>query len=297
MTEDTTQTQDNGGDNKQQDSMLDVDKVIKGDDGKGDGDQTKQVVDTSDTEQQKNKDVVDEPGKKADRPEYLPEKFWDTEKGEPRLEAMNKAYTDLEKQFRSGDHKAPEKAADYKLGLSDEQKEVLFGKKDANPHDDEGIKAFTEIAAKHKLSQAAVSEILGAYAEMNGKAQDESGFVIDIAAEKAKLGKNADAILDAQFSFLGSMFKTGQINETELKEAKILFETAAGVSLFQKIREHYGEQGIPTELKASTGDIPSKDELAKMRMDDKYDTDKEYRAKVDGYYDRMYGTQPAMSSR
>jgi hypothetical protein len=292
-------TADAAKNEEQNQSMLDVEKVTgagdKAKEGEGEADKSK-VVDLA--EVQKNKDVTAEPGKKADRPEWLTEdKFWDAEKGEVKTDLVFKNLQELQKQFSRGDHKAPAKPEEYKINLKDEQKEVLFGKKDADVHADEGIKALTSWGVKHKVSQAALDEVLGMYADMTGEALDDSPAKIDLAAEKAKLGKNADSLIAENMGFFTQLFKSGEINQTELREAQILFETAAGISLFQKIRAHYGEKEIPTDLKAADGDMPSRDELAKMRMEPKYDTDADYRKKVDAMYDRMYGTAPAMSSR
>lgn len=40
------------------------------------------------------------------RPDYLPEKFWDGEKSQPRLEAMAQSYREMERKFGAGLHKA-----------------------------------------------------------------------------------------------------------------------------------------------------------------------------------------------
>lgn len=42
---------------------------------------------------------------KPTRPDHVPEKFWDADKGEVRLEALLKSQTELEKRFSKGEHK------------------------------------------------------------------------------------------------------------------------------------------------------------------------------------------------
>ena len=120
-------------------------------------------------------------------------------------------------------------------------------------------------------------------------------MTVDIAAEKAVLGKNADAVIKNQMDFLGHLYRSGHINDKQLAEAQIIGETAAGIQLLQKIREYYGEQPIPTNSTPDAG-MPSKEELSAMLNDPKYDTDPDHKAKVDGLYAKRYGTQPAMSS-
>lgn len=305
MTTDTTQQNNGGGaqgDKTQQDgqqqgsSMLDVEKIKAGAKGEGETQQgTQDKTTTAGADGKNPPGTTSEPGEKPTRPEYLPEKFWDPEKGEPRLEAMNKAYSDLEKQFRAGDHKAPAKAADYKVALSDEHKTLLFGAKDADAHKDPLFQKFSGWGEKYKVSQAAFDELLGMYAEASG---EEAGkFQIDVAAERKALGKNADAVIQNQHSFFESLYKQGVIGEAELKEAGILFETAAGIKLVQAIRAHYGEQSIPVDTPLESLDgVPSGEELGKMVVDAKYGVDKDFTAKVDGWYKKRYGTAPAMSS-
>lgn len=42
---------------------------------------------------------------KPSRPDHVPEKFWDADKGEVRLDALLKSQTELEKRFSKGEHK------------------------------------------------------------------------------------------------------------------------------------------------------------------------------------------------
>lgn len=289
------QQNNNGGGNDGNQSMLDTSKITKaggeGEEGAQGGDKT-QVVEGDPNKQ------ADPNAEKPSRPEWLTEdKFWDAEKGEVKTDLMFKNLGELQKMVSKGDHKAPAKAEDYKINLKDEHKVALFGDKEADVSADEGIKALTGWGAKHKISQAAIDEVLGLYAEMTSESLENSTMKIDVAAEKAKLGKNADAVIEGAHTFLQGMFRSGEISESELKEASILFETAAGVTLFQKLMARGGETILPTDLKAEAGDLPSRDELAKMKLSPEYEKDDAYRKKVDGYYDRMFGTQPAMSSR
>ena len=38
-------------------------------------------------------------------PSYLPTKFWDEKKGQPRMEAMAQSYRDMERKVGAGMHK------------------------------------------------------------------------------------------------------------------------------------------------------------------------------------------------
>jgi len=48
------------------------------------------------------------PGTPKERPDWLPENFWNQDKGEANMEAMAKSYADLRKVVSQGKHKAPE---------------------------------------------------------------------------------------------------------------------------------------------------------------------------------------------
>ena len=278
-------------------SMFDTDQIKKGDETPGD-DGTPPVNPADDQKKPDDQEPVDQPNHEMKRPDWLKDdKFWDDEKGAIRMEEMHKSFKELEKKFHAGDHKAPEKAEDYKLEMNDDQKKILFGKPDVDAEaiaKDPGIKALTEWGVKNKVSQSAINELLGEYVGFVEPQIEKE--MIDLDAEKAALGKNADAVIKNQMDFFGHLYKSGHINDKHLEELRILGETAAGIQAIQKIREYYGEQPIPTNLNTSGEGMPSKDELSAMLNDPKYDTDADFRAKVDGLYAKRYGNQPAMSS-
>ena len=78
-----------------------------------------------------------------ERPDYVPEKFWDKEKGKLRDEDVFKSLGELEKQFSQGKHKAPENYDDTVLANAGYNK------------DDQIVGAYTEWAKENKISQKA----------------------------------------------------------------------------------------------------------------------------------------------
>lgn len=297
----TNQSDDGKGgnaDGQQQQSLIDADAIKKSGQGDGDGSQQQQQQQQDDPNKNKDQQQQQADDQKGTRPEWLKnDKFWDAEKGQIRAEELHKSFSELEKKFHAGDHKAPDKPDGYKLNLNDEQKSVLFGKSDVDAKamgDDPGIKALTQWGVKHKVSQDALNDLLGEYV---GFVKPELEKVtIDITAEKAALGKNADAVIKNQMDFFGHLYRSGHINDKHLAELQILGETAAGIQAIQKIREYYGEQPIPTNLNTSGEGMPSREELSAMLNDPKYDTDADFKAKVDALYAKRYGSGPAMSS-
>ncbi|MBT8411175.1 MAG: hypothetical protein KJP02_05190, partial [Octadecabacter sp.] len=59
-----------------------------------------------------------EPTGVAERPDYVPEKFWDSDKGETRLEALTKSYGEFEKKFHeSGKFIGAPEGGEYEISL------------------------------------------------------------------------------------------------------------------------------------------------------------------------------------
>jgi hypothetical protein len=125
--------------------------------------------------------VVIEPAG-LERPETVPEKFWDTEKGEVRVDDALKSYSELEKRFGSFTG-APE---EYAVGLSEELTEqgVSINK------DDPMMESALEFAKNSNMSQEGFNNMIELYAVNQlamAKAEQEA-----MQADIASLGDNAD---------------------------------------------------------------------------------------------------------
>lgn len=264
---------DKGSDDGDKKRMIDM-KDIKGDDDKKSGD------DDGDDD---DKDKKGDDDKKAERPDFIKEKFWDPEKGEPRLEAMAKAYDDLEKKM--GNNKAPD---EYKIELN-EDLEKIFDKTKAD--DDPLLKWFKGYAKENNFSQEMFTEMLQEFGKEGAQMLAANAVPpIDPKEEIGKLGKNGNAIIENQVKFLSTLFKQGHVNEDQMQEMLILTETAAGVQALQALRNYYGDaQKIPQNLTPGGG-VKSKDELMKMQADDRYGNDQEFTDMVDKEYEKKYGT-------
>ncbi|MCG8345155.1 MAG: hypothetical protein MI685_08370 [Chlorobiales bacterium] len=260
---DSQKSDDN--DNHQDKSLMNKEAIMKKD---GDTQETQEKSD-----------------KKADRPDYLHEKFWDKNEGKPRIEAMAKAYADLEKKL-GGSKKAPN---EYKIELSDEAKKMF--NEDA-VSDDPMLNWFKGFAKENNFSQEQFNSAIEGFSKagfdfMNG---ENAPHEINAEEEIAKLGKNADAILRNQEQFLEQLYKQGHINDAQMNEIFILTETAEGINALQAIRSYYGEkQNIPLNLNSNSG-VKSSDELQAMLNDPKYGTNAEYTAEVDAAYEKKYGS-------
>jgi len=173
-----------------------------------------------------------------ERPEFIPEKFWDGEKGEVRLEGLAKSYGELEKNRVNPDKlkeqweeerlaSRPDTSADY--ALPDDERfdaDALA----ASPI----VATFRDIAHQAGMNQDQFNEGLVKYAEVY-QAQLQEQATKEIEA----LGENAQTRLDAARQWAEANFKDG-----ELEAIQQIATTAAGVSVLERFMKSTRESGI-----------------------------------------------------
>jgi len=213
---------------------------------------------------------ADEPKAK---PDYIPDNFWNKEKNEVDLEAMSKSWSDLRKTVSKGAHKAPPEGK-YDLSSFGENAEAL-----------PMVPVFKEWAAKNGVSQAAFDELAGSLTGMVAEAQGGQ-IQIDAAAERKSLGPNADAQINGMVSWARGLVNKGVWSAEDFDEFKIMGGTAKGLKALQKIRSAY-EGSIPVESAPIDG-MPTDQELQAMVGDPKYQSDANYRAKVERMFAARY---------
>lgn len=123
-------------------------------------------------------------GDKPQRPEYIPEKFWDAEKGAANVEAMAKAYAEAEKKIST---KAPDKEP------AKEIEKKLDEAKKTDPGANLGI---TQEQAKEKVAEAGL-DMAALSDEFNreGKLSDETYQKLEAAKIPRAM---ADAYIEGQ---------------------------------------------------------------------------------------------------
>jgi hypothetical protein len=210
---------------------------------------------------------------KRERPEWLPEKFWDAEKKEPRTEQVAKSYAELEKQFKLGKHKPPK---DGKYDLTP------FADKVSS--DDPLMGKYTEWAAKHGLSQSAYEELVGQVVELAGGAQAEAQ--INAKAEREALGANADAIIGSMTEWARGFVRSGVWSAEDFEEFKIMGGTAQGMKALMKVRESY-EGRIPLQQTVVDTDMPTREDLDAMIADPRYLKEPAFRDKVTKGFEKL----------
>lgn len=213
------------------------------------------------------------PGAPVDRPEWLPENFWNAEDGEANYEGMAKSWADMRKMVSQGAHKAP---PDGKYDTS------VF--KTENLEEDPLASAYLGWAQKYGVSQAAFNEMASQFQDI---AQQMAPPPMDAAAEMKKLGPNAQAVINSMADWGRGFVNKGVWSEEDFEEYKIMGGTAKGLNALQKMRSAY-EGRIPTQSIPVDG-APSKDELYEMVADPRYQTDKAYRSKVEKAFSQFAG--------
>ncbi len=237
--------------------------------------------------------------KKSDnqRPDNVPEQFWDAEKGEIKIDALlksqadsRKAYEDLKKQQGNKKGTTVEKAEDYVFENSDEVKAVLGHELEK---DDPALGLFANIAHKLGLTQEQYQEGVATF--LTG-AKEFMPASISIEDEMKKLGENGDAVMKSVLNWGEQLKDNGLWSEDELEEIVIMGSTATGLSALNKLREHFGgEKVIPLNAGAS-GELPSKEELYKAVASKEYDEDPVYRKKIDDQFKQVFGTEATGTS-
>lgn len=233
------------------------------------------------------------------RPEHIPEKFWNAEKGEPRVDDLAKAYGTLEaahqrmKQEKGPAGEVGDAPKDYLpegIKLPDG---VELDRVGEIPTNDPALEVFRAVAHKHKLPVGVAAGLAADFlAEMNGKLpapQTED----DILAE---LGEGGKALRDELKVWMDGNYSNGAWSADELEWAYQTFGSSArGMRLLAKMREAAGEKRIPLGQPVGK-DTPSMEEWYAMNRDPRMKTDEGFRARVEKLSEEIFGTDPAGTS-
>ena len=204
-----------------------------------------------------------------ERPEWLPEKFWNKDDGID-VKSLSSSYQSLEKKLGS-QNKAPK---EYDVSLL---KDI--------PEEDPLKKQYIKWADDNKIRQEAFNELAGSFLEMNKSAQEQD--TINIETERKKLGPNADQLINGSVEWAQSLVKKGVWGNDDFEEYKVFAGTAEGLNALNKLRRYYEGPIIPTAPPDVEG-MPSEEELQSMVADPKYKTDPGFRKKVENLFDQRY---------
>jgi hypothetical protein len=206
-----------------------------------------------------------------ERPEWLPEKFW-ADDG-PNVEALAKSYSELEKKFRSGAHKAPKEYGIQKL----EDMGVDRG--------DPLASNVVEWAKKHGVSEAAWSDLIETYATtMTGAIETQR---VNVERERKALGPNADQVIKSTLAWAKTLVRDNAIGDDDFKALVDMTNSAAGIRAMSKIRRYYEGDVVPTTAVPEESRM-SKEELYSMVGDPRYESDPAFRAKVEKLFGQYF---------
>ncbi len=222
-------------------------------------------------------------GEATQRPENVPEKFWDAEKGETRVDDVLKSYGELEGRFGSFTG-APED--DYKVELSDELKEQGVEINADDPVLQEAMKLGKEMGLNQDGFNKFV-EIQAMAAIANQKAEQEA-----VTADIASLGDNADRRLNNLNQWASKNLPT------ELQEGfKDAAVSADAVKAIEQLVSMTRSAPVQANEAAAAPSI-SKEEVQTMQFakdehgNRKLQTDPAFKAEYERKRDLLYGTEP-----
>ncbi len=202
----------------------------------------------------------EEAAEPLERPENFPAKFW-TDEG-PDVDKLVKSYTELEKQFKSGKHKAPE---EYDIsGLLDQ------GLSD----DDPTMDVFKDWAKENGVSQAAFEELASKVLQQT--AQEEEAYEIDRRAEMQKLGERAQEKIEMAERLL----MRAPLTEAEREAMASSINSADAINAFIKYHQAITNEGIPITPAVNTPGM-TREDLEAAIADPRWKTDNAWRSKIE----------------
>ena len=212
----------------------------------------------------------------GERPEWLPDRFWDDDNGAD-YEGLAKSQQELYKKLRNGKHEAPEDGA-YDL--------KFVG--DKISEDDELMTKFKTMASDRGLTQDDFESIVGLVLDTMPETQEGPEEKFDMDAEMAKLGPNAEAITNGLVKWAEGLVRQGAWTGEDFEEFKVFGGTATGIRALIRLRNYYGEKDIPVHVTPDAEAMPTEGELREMVADPRYNTDSAFRRKVTEAFAAVY---------
>ena len=211
----------------------------------------------------------------GERPDYVPEQFWNDENG-PDLEGLAKSYTELRAKMSTGKHKAP-KDGNYDMSTISEK---------GVPEDDPLLSEFTSFAKENGLSQDQFDSITAMY--VNAMQEINGGVEDNIQEEMAKLGPKGEKIVGSLNQWLGKLGTSGTLSPEEVDAITNAATNASYISALSKIRASYGEQPIP-DVAIQEGAGMTKADLDAMVADPRYGKDMHFTKNVERKFMEFFG--------
>tara|TARA_R100001440_G_scaffold14181_1_gene24237 strand:- start:13539 stop:14288 length:750 start_codon:yes stop_codon:yes gene_type:complete len=245
-----------------------------------------QVQETQETTQEVSQENTSE----VQIPEYIPEKFWDTDRNEIKVEELGASYKaleqkfgmrteDLTKQLRE-DMEAERKSSvpeSYEVRLPEIPQDVEIT---VDP-EQELVKSWTEICKSHGLSQEVFDQGVAAFVN------NEIAGLPNLQEEMGKLGDNAKERIEAADLWSKKYLSTDAYNAIAN-----MASTAEGVKALEEIMGLSSNKPLPNNNTVVDVELDERD-LQSMMQDPRYwkegSKDQAYIRKVTDLYQKKYG--------
>jgi len=177
------------------------------------------------------------------RPEYIPENFWNAEKGEVNTEGMAKSYAELRKAFNERNNDRPAEDVEDYMSKDFFDDNGNF-KSDIMPvhKDDPGLQAAYAAAKEAELGVKQANAFISNF--MNGM-KDFIPTPVDVEAEIKSLGENAAAKVSGLKTWVDGMKNNGELNDDTYSAILDLGKTASGIKALEVLRGKSGELAPP----------------------------------------------------
>lgn len=212
-----------------------------------------------------------------ERPEYIPEKFWDAKTGKVREQEAFKSLAELEKSFSKGKHKVPD---EYDT-------EVLTSK--GYDLEDPMVKTYVDWAKENGVNQKGFEDLANQIISISGQTKDD--YEYEEKAELEKLGNNAEAIIRSNKQWANGLVNKGHLTEEERAEIDVLGYTDSGQRTIQKLRAMMGDtMKIPTTETIGTQESESEFQvrMSGLMSDPRYGNDPAFTNNVEQEFARRY---------
>lgn len=179
------------------------------------------------------------------KPDYVPENFWDSKKGEVNIEALSKSYSDLRKAFNKNNNdndKPGETIEDYFNEKYFDEDGKFKSEKISLDKEDPSLKAVYEVAKETGMGIKQTNDFINNYIE---KVSDLLPQTINTEEEIKKLGNNGEKVVSGIKIWIDGMLKNGEVTEDVYSEILALGKTAAGIKALDVLRQKSGELSLP----------------------------------------------------
>lgn len=232
----------------------------------------------------------------VERPEDLPEQFWDSESGTFKGNDLFEEYKKekdkslgLRQKLSKGVPAAPESVESYQINAENFANEIGY----AIPENDPGIDIFKKVAFENGLSSEQFESIYTGYMkealnneelqkEINHEPSEEDQQAY-ISSEMDKLGPDASAVVQGIKNFNQQLLYDGLISKEDFSTAQKMGMSASEVRVMNAYRMKAGDISIP-EAPSSIDGSESELEIRNIMSSPEYENDPSLQKKVSDFY-------------